>query len=401
MYAMDGDVGWAEERISGRAAAHRRTALSESTRESALESLRQKCVARVRKRRRKILNAMRRRNAAAGRGNFPETPVQSDGNDESENARFLAGTIRQLVRRELSAAALSSSSSSSPSSSSLSSSSSASSSASSLTDDVSSGAIPHSFSASTISGAKRSRTGSPERALAPVLSSPPTPSSPGLAPLLGAADGGGAAASPSSSSLDFGFGRGNGKQDVVGGGEYDEDMMDWGGEARAENDGGDDYDDYDDDLSGIDLDWMLAMEEEIMRTLEVEEQAILAEFYAHDQAETVAATDDVMREQQYQDHLAHVGGDESQVVLCPVCQSNYLFARRSVIFCSCGEMRVDSQGDCIELPHLQEALAMTHSSHAQRGCGGGKLVFSCTQMFGSSTCLQAECKACGFLQVVI
>ena len=157
------------------------------------------------------------------------------------------------------------------------------------------------------------------------------------------------------------------------------------------------------DSAEADLEWMLAMEEEIVRTLESEERSILAEFYEHEheEAAAAAASDDVAREQDYQAHLERMGGDESQVVLCPVCQSNYLFAHRSVIFCNCGAMRIDTKGDCVGLPHFKEALGMVHQNHALRGCGAGKLEFRCEQVFGSSTHLMSECRACGFLQVVV
>ena len=189
--------------------------------------------------------------------------------------------------------------------------------------------------------------------------------------------------------------------------------------ADGEEDVDDDDAEVDDDYVGtagsndfssddVDINWMLAMEEEIMRTLQVEEEAILAEFYEQAErnleSEAAAASDSVAQEQQYQAHLAHMCGDESQVVLCPVCQCNYLFSHQSVIFCNCGAMRVDSQGDCIGLSHLKEALRMAHESHTQRGCVLGKLVFCCGSMLGyssSSSHLQAECTACGFFQVVI
>ncbi len=160
--------------------------------------------------------------------------------------------------------------------------------------------------------------------------------------------------------------------------------------------------------------WLLQIEEEIMQAMEAEEAQILASY--HEDADEIQAGQALESEDLFERHLRQMGGDESQVVLCPVCRERYLLSNRSVIFCECGGMRVDSQGDAVTLPHLKEALRMVHESHLQQRTGGaagdggggdgggvchGTLRFSCVSVFGSAAHLQAECQECRFLQIVI
>ena len=365
--------GWVEGRLRDRASGHRRTFLGNMTHERSLELLREKCLDRVRKKRSQLLAALRRRNgkqsSRAGPAETFRAPGLKNETRESSNALFLSGSIRELVRRELSTASNSvlqrtQNASEGSASVSISARATAEYPLGECSDKTSTSHADANGLALAQSGAAGHST--VEAGYGPTTSSPPTPSSPTLNPYL--------SGSPFLSDV--------GVDDCV---------MSEGGLGIEAID---------------DCDWMIEMEEEIMRALEVEESSILADFYdslesSHIQSESDAATDDLMREQQYQAHLQRFGGDESRMVLCPVCHSHYLFENQSVIFCQCGDMRVDSQGDCVGLSHLKEALGLAHESHGLRGCGAQKLLFSCTSMFGSSSHLQAECKMCGFLQVII
>ena len=158
------------------------------------------------------------------------------------------------------------------------------------------------------------------------------------------------------------------------------------------------------DLSEHDIEWMLQMEHEILTALKSEENDILLEYYEslHERElvqDMEATIEEVSREQMYDTHLQYMSGDDSKVVLCPLCAHSYLFQKRSVIFCNCG-FRFDSKGDAIGLRHTKQALGNVMSRHVQSGCVGA-LRFETTQMFGSGVHLMGKCDTCNNFEIVM
>ena len=149
-----------------------------------------------------------------------------------------------------------------------------------------------------------------------------------------------------------------------------------------------------------DIEFMMQMEREILEALQNEENIILTEYYESLRTQDMEAVhEEGNQEDLYNRHLQHMGGDDSKVVLCPLCTSSYLLENRSVIFCNCG-FRMDSISDAIGLRHTKQALGNVMSAHGGTGCIG-TLSFSTTSMFGSGTHLVAECKVCENYQIVM
>jgi hypothetical protein len=164
---------------------------------------------------------------------------------------------------------------------------------------------------------------------------------------------------------------------------------------------GQDQDLDDHEFDEQDIEFMIQMEREILEALQNEENEILTEYYESLRMQDMEAVcEEGNREEMYAAHLEHMGGDDSKVVLCPLCQSSYLLENRAVIFCHCG-FRMDSVNDAIGLRHTKQALGNVMLAHSSSGCNG-TLVFSTTQMFGSGVHLVAECQgACQKYNVVI
>jgi hypothetical protein len=164
--------------------------------------------------------------------------------------------------------------------------------------------------------------------------------------------------------------------------------------------------DSEDEINGMeeftdsDIEFMLQLEEEILSALKDEENEILLEYYeSMHERELVQDMEDESHEQMYANHLNHLKGDESKMVLCPMCEYSYLLQNRSVLFCDCG-FRMDSKSDSIGLRHVKIALGNIMVKHTQSGCNGS-LRFETTEMFGSGVHLMAKCEACNTFDIVV
>ena len=158
------------------------------------------------------------------------------------------------------------------------------------------------------------------------------------------------------------------------------------------------------ELDELDIEWMLQMESEILASLQSEENDMLLEYYeSFREQEMEVVSEEGNQEEMYANHLQHMNGDDSKVVLCPICSRSYLLENRSVIFCSdadrCG-FRMDSKSDSIGLRHTKQALGAVMSVHSQSNCCG-TLDFTTTEMFGSGIHLVGECQTCQRYDIVL
>ncbi|XP_077968119.1 RPA-interacting protein B-like [Styela clava] len=93
----------------------------------------------------------------------------------------------------------------------------------------------------------------------------------------------------------------------------------------------------------------------------------------------------------------HDSINNSHVVPCPICHSNYLEKHLNIIVCKCG-VQIDTEQDCITLQHIDVQLRVGVNSHTEH-CDA-KPVFGLIENLGSKNLLMS-CNSCDFMFVVI
>lgn len=155
------------------------------------------------------------------------------------------------------------------------------------------------------------------------------------------------------------------------------------------------YEPYD-DSAGLDKEdyeeFMIAMERilhEEMQTEKMEkEAALLAEF------EKSCAEED---------HLLATLLEQLQTredgLLCPICKAGYLEQARHIIYCNCGNLRLDVQNEKVNLDYLQGRLAEVLQQHHDLGCKR-QPAFHMDEKF-SVTALYMQCSSCEMFELVL
>ncbi|XP_076823326.1 RPA-interacting protein B-like [Clavelina lepadiformis] len=117
---------------------------------------------------------------------------------------------------------------------------------------------------------------------------------------------------------------------------------------------------------------LLEWETEIL--LEYENKAMDADVYQHD-----------------------FGIDEHKVVVCPVCNNNYIQVHLGSVRCECG-LRIDMGQDSIGVHHIKTCLEQGVTEHLQN-CSTAP-AFNVVESFGCTNLL-LTCSACDYMFIVI
>ena len=90
---------------------------------------------------------------------------------------------------------------------------------------------------------------------------------------------------------------------------------------------------------------------------------------------------------------------------CPCCRRRRILASRGVVFCACGQLRLDLSLEGGSLEYVQQSLASAWEQHAQCGCREEpRFEQRAAAMPGSPASAQslwATCAACNLLLVVV
>ncbi|XP_065830414.1 RPA-interacting protein B-like [Oscarella lobularis] len=90
---------------------------------------------------------------------------------------------------------------------------------------------------------------------------------------------------------------------------------------------------------------------------------------------------------------------EKDLVVCPLCRTNYLYQVGSVIKCSCG-VAIDTEQDCIGLSYVRTQLEDLHSEHSSQCLL--QLEFSLQTLPNMSRIhLLVKCNNCNFVGIVV
>mmetsp|Transcript_72848 Transcript_72848/g.142883 ORF Transcript_72848/g.142883 Transcript_72848/m.142883 type:complete len:175 (+) Transcript_72848:1-525(+) len=130
---------------------------------------------------------------------------------------------------------------------------------------------------------------------------------------------------------------------------------------------------------------MLALEEELLRTIERERAA--------EEAEWLQEQQEAEDRELYEQHL--LGG-----VPCPLCGSGRLERREGELCCSgCMMMRVPLLDDSLDFDDIMEMLGEAERRHRKGGCSRHASFVVCELPAGASLCLQ--CGDCGWSELVL